>query len=153
MLMRTDPFRELDRLTQQVLGTPGRPVAMPIDAYRKGDVFNVEFELPGFDPATIDLTVEKNVLTVRAERRRRDNDGVELLVAERLQGSFSRQLFLGDTLDAERIVAEYVDGVLTVRVPVKEAAKPRKVSIAVDHGHAVIPTTSTTSSTTEPAGV
>jgi HSP20 family protein len=142
MLMRTDPFRDLDRLAQQVLGTPARPVAMPIDAYRKGDEFIVEFELPGVDAASIELTVEKNVLTVHAQRRRADADGVELLVGERAQGTCSRQLFLGDTLDVDHLQADYLDGVLTVRLPVAEKAKPRRVPINVSQeGRTPIETT------------
>ena len=129
MLMRTDPFRDLDRLTQQVFGTATRPAAMPIDAYRRGEEFIVELDLPGVQPDSIDLTVEKNVLTVHAERRRDDAEGVELLVGERPQGTFSRQLFLGDTLDIDAIQADYVDGVLTLRLPVAEKAKPRRVEI------------------------
>ena len=131
MLMRTDPFRELDRITQQVLGTPTRPAAMPIDAYRKGDEFVVQFDLPGVDASSIELTVEKNVLTVHATRSRSEADGIELLVGERPHGTFSRQLFLGDTLDTDRIKAEYTDGVLTLRLPVAEKAKPRRVPIDV----------------------
>ena len=129
MLMRTDPFRELDRLTQQVFGTTTRPAAMPIDAYRRGEEFVVELDLPGVQPDSIDLTVEKNVLTVHAERRREETDGVELLVGERPHGTFSRQLFLGDALDTDAIQADYVDGVLTLRLPVAEKAKPRRVEI------------------------
>ena len=129
MLMRTDPFRDLDRLTQQVFGTAARPAAMPIDAYRRGEEFIVELDLPGVQADSIDLTVEKNVLTVHAERRRDETDGVELLVGERPQGTFSRQLFLGDTLDTDTIQADYVDGVLTLRLPVAERAKPRRVEI------------------------
>jgi len=129
MLMRTDPFRDLDRLTQQVLGTTSRPAAMPIDAYRAGDEFVVQFDLPGVDAGSIDLTVEKNVLTVHAERRRTEAEGVEMLVGERPQGMFSRQLFLGEALDTERIEANYADGVLTLKVPVAEKAKPRRVPI------------------------
>jgi HSP20 family protein len=128
MLMRTDPFRELDRLAQ-VLGTPARPAAMPIDAYRNGDSFLVQFDLPGVHADSIDLTVEKNVLTVHATRSRPEAEGIEMLVAERPQGTFSRQLFLGETLDTDHIEAEYADGVLTLRLPVAESAKPRKVSI------------------------
>ncbi|MHB1517292.1 MAG: Hsp20/alpha crystallin family protein [Acidimicrobiales bacterium] len=128
MLMRTDPFRELDRLAQ-VMGTPARPAAMPIDAYRKEDSFLVQFDLPGVHSEAIDLTVEKNVLTVHAERNRPEAEGVEMLVAERPQGTFTRQLFLGETLDTDRIEAEYTDGVLTLRIPVAENAKPRKVEI------------------------
>ena len=129
MLMRTDPFRELDRLAQQVLGTPSRPAAMPIDAFRRGDEFVVEFDLPGVDPGSIDLTVEKNVLTVHAQRQRSHGDDVELLVGERTYGTFSRQLFLGESLDTERIAADYADGVLTLRLPVAEKAKPRQIPI------------------------
>ena len=110
MLMRTDPFRELDRVAQQVFGTAARPAAMPIDAYRKGDEFVVLFDLPGCDPASINLTVERNVLAVHAERRRPSDDDVELLIGERPTGTFSRQLFLAETLDSERIAADYTDG-------------------------------------------
>jgi len=131
MLMRTDPFRDLDRLTQQAFGTPARPAAMPIDAYRSGDEFVVQFDLPGVDAQSIDLTVEKNVLTVHGERKRAETDGVELLVGERPHGTFSRQLFLGETLDTERIDAQYADGVLTLRLPIAEKAKPRRVPINV----------------------
>jgi HSP20 family protein len=131
MLMRTDPFRDLDRLAQQVLGTPARPAAMPIDAYRHGDVFVVEFDLPGVDAGSIDLVVEKNVLTVHAQRTRKALEGVELLVGERPQGTFSRQLFLGEGLDTEAIDAGYADGVLTLRIPIAEKAKPRRVPINV----------------------
>ncbi len=130
MLMRTDPFRQLDRLVNEVYGTSARPAAMPIDAYRKGETFVVEFDLPGVKSDSIDLTVEKNVLTVHAERVLTAEDGVELLVAERPQGTFSRQLFLGETLDTERINANYSDGVLRLEIPVAEHAKPRKVEIS-----------------------
>jgi HSP20 family protein len=132
MLMRTDPFRELDRITQQMLGTMGttaRPAAMPMDAWRDGEEFVVEFDLPGVTADSIDLDVERNVLTVRAERPAR-SDNVELIAGERPRGMFSRQLFLGETLDTERIAASYDDGVLTLRIPVAERAKPRKISIS-----------------------
>ena len=141
MLMRTDPFRELDRLTQQVFsnqaGTWSRPTAMPMDAYRAGDTFVVAFDLPGVDPGAIELDVERNVLTVKAERRPvHATENVEMQVAERPLGVFSRQLFLGDTLDAERIDASYEAGVLTLRIPIAERAKPRKIAISnVDSGH------------------
>lgn len=134
MLMRTDPFRDLDRLAQQVLGTPTRPAAMPIDAYRRDEEFVVEFDLPGVDPDSIELTVEKNVLTVHAQRRRAGHEGVELLVGERPHGTFSRQLFLGEGLDTERIDAQYASGVLTLRVPIAERAKPRRVAVNVAEG-------------------
>lgn len=129
MLMRFDPFRELDRLTQQVATGSGRSPVMPMDAYRAGDDFVVHFDLPGVDAGSIELTVEKNVLTVSAERRWQPGDGQEVLVNERPQGSFSRQLFLGEGLDPERIEATYDNGVLTITVPVAEQAKPRKVQI------------------------
>ena len=126
MVMRFDPFRELDRLTQR-----RTPAGMPMDAYRQGDTFYVHFDLPGVDPSTIDLTVEKNVLTVRAERHINwGGDGADVVVAERPQGTYSRQLFLGETLDAERINASYDQGVLSLTIPVAEASKPRKVEIA-----------------------
>jgi len=132
MLMRTDPFRELDRLTQQVLGTAGtlaRPSAMPMDAWQQGEQFVVELDLPGVDPASIDLDVERNVLTVRAERPALPDDR-EFLAAERPRGVFSRQLILGDTLDTDRVQAAYQGGVLTLRIPVAEKAKPRKIRIS-----------------------
>lgn len=131
MLMRTDPFRELDRLTQQVLGTSGtlaRPSVMPMDAWRDTDTFVVEFDLPGVNPDSIDLDVERNVITVRAERPPRASDA-ELIAAERARGVFSRQLILGDNLDTEHIDASYDAGVLTLKIPVAEKAKPRKISI------------------------
>ena len=129
MLMRFDPFRELDRLTQQALGSVTRQAVMPMDAYRQGDRFVVHFDLPGVDPSSIDLTVEKNVLTVSAQRQWQPSEGQEVLASERPQGSFTRQLFLGEGLDAERVEASYDNGVLTVTVPVAEHAKPRKVEI------------------------
>ena len=129
MLMRTDPFRELDRLAQQVLGTANRPAAMPMDAWRDGDTFEVEFDLPGVRPDSINLDVERNVVTVRAERAALDGT-LEMLASERPRGVFSRQLVLGENLDTEQIQASYDSGVLTLRIPVAEKAKPRKISIA-----------------------
>ena len=131
MLMRTDPFRELDRLTQQVFGSAGtaaRPSAMPMDAWRDGETFVVQFDLPGVDADSIDLDVERNVITVRAERSPQSGD-VELIAAERPRGVFSRQLILGDNLDVENIAATYDAGVLTLRIPVAEQAKPRKILV------------------------
>ena len=130
MLMRTDPFRELDRLTQQVFGNQARPVAMPMDAWREGEEFVVELDLPGVDPSTIDLDVERNVLTVAAERKSKIDDGKEVVAAERPSGSFSRQLILGDTLDTEKVTANYEAGVLALRIPIREQAKPRKIEIS-----------------------
>jgi HSP20 family protein len=132
MLMRSDPFRELDALAQQIAGTAARPAAMPMDAYRSGDAFLVLFDLPGVEADSIELTVEQNVLTVHATRRRPEADNIQMVAAERPYGSFSRQLFLGETLDTEHIDANYDTGVLTLRIPVTERAKPRKVSISSD---------------------
>jgi HSP20 family protein len=134
MLMRTDPFRELDRLTQQVFGTPARPAAMPMDAWREGDEFVVEFDLPGVDPASIDLDVERNVLSVRAERKGKAPGEAEMVAAERPAGTFSRQLILGDTLDTGNVKASYDAGVLSLRIPIAEQAKPRKIEIAAGGG-------------------
>jgi HSP20 family protein len=129
MLMRTDPFRDLDRLTQQVFGTTARPAAMPMDAYRQGDSFYIHFDLPGIDASSISLTVEQNVLTVRADRAPVRADGAEMIVAERPYGTFTRQVFLGETLDPDKIDADYAAGVLTLTIPVHEAAKPRSIQI------------------------
>lgn len=130
MLMRTDPFRELDRLSQQILGTSTRPVFMPMDAWRDGEMFRIEFDLPGVDPDSVDLDIERNVLTVRAERPVAEVTG-EQIAAERPRGVFSRQLILGDNLDLDRIKAGYSNGVLKLEIPVAEKAKPRKISLSV----------------------
>lgn len=130
MLLRTtDPFRDLDRITQQLLGTTNRPAAMPMDAWREGDRFVIEFDLPGVSRDSIDLDVERNVVTVRAERVARNGDW-EALASERPRGAFSRQLVLGDNLDLDRIEATYADGVLRLVVPVAEKAKPRRIEIS-----------------------
>jgi HSP20 family protein len=129
MLLRTDPFRELDRLTQQAFGTVTRPAAMPMDAWREGDTFVVEFDIPGVDPDSVDLDVERNVLTVKAERPGFSRENTEMIASERQRGVFSRQLLLGDTLDADRVEATYDAGVLTLRIPVAEKAKPRKITV------------------------
>ena len=131
MLMRTDPFREFDRLTQQVFGngTTSRPSFMPMDAWREGDTFVLEFDLPGVRPETIDIDVERNVLTVHAERPGPSRE-VELLASERPRGVFSRQLILGDNLDTDNVAAHYEGGVLTLRIPVAEQAKPRKIVVS-----------------------
>lgn len=128
-LLRSDPFRDFDRLTQQIFGTAARPAFMPMDAWREGEKFIVEFDLPGVDTESIDLDVERNVLTVRAERPMRESTG-ELLSNERSRGVFSRQLILGDNLDLDKITASYRDGVLRLEIPVAERAKPRKIQIA-----------------------
>ena len=151
MLMRTDPFREFDRLTQQVFGTSSRPAAMPIDAFQQGDEFVVQFDVPGVTPDTIELTIERNLLTVHAQRNRSTGDDVELLISERPHGTFSRQLFLAETLDTDRLRAVYADGVLTLRLPVKEQAKPRRVDITA--GPSEPTSIDTTASDGEPQAV
>jgi HSP20 family protein len=137
MLLRTtDPFRDLDRLAQQMLGgalggagTTNRPAVMPMDAWREGDRFVIEFDLPGVSRESLDIDVERNVLTVRAERVARNGDW-ERLASERPTGVFSRQLVLGDNLDLDHIEASYDSGVLRLVVPVAERAKPRKVTVS-----------------------
>jgi HSP20 family protein len=132
MLMRTDPFRQLERMTQQFFGADGtstRPAAMPMDAYRKGDELVVRFDLPGVSPESIDLDVERNVLTVRAERAGETGDGIQWQITERPRGVFSRQVFLGESLDTERVEAAYDAGVLTLRIPIAEKAQPRKITV------------------------
>jgi HSP20 family protein len=115
------------------VGTLARPAVMPIDAWREGDTFLVELDLPGVDPDSIELDVERNVLTVKAERPIAEQEK-ELIAAERPRGVFSRQLFLGDTLDTDNISASYDQGVLSLRIPVAEKAKPRKIEIE-HNGH------------------
>ncbi|MGA8247176.1 MAG: Hsp20 family protein [Nocardioides sp.] len=142
MLLRTtDPFRDFDRLASQLLGTtPGttnRPAVMPMDAWREGDVFHLEFDLPGVAAESIDLDVERNVLTVRAERVARNGDW-EMLASERPAGIFSRQLVLGDNLDLDRIQAGYDAGVLRLTIPVAERAKPRKIEVGTGSEPAAI---------------
>jgi HSP20 family protein len=139
MLMRFEPFREFDRLTEAVLTErQARPV--PIDAYRRGNEFTVLFDLPGVDSRFIELTVEKDLLTVRATRGWVRAEGDQIQIAERPQGDFIRQLFLGEGLDRDNIGAAYEDGVLTLTIPVAEEAKPRRVEIthATDVGRPVI---------------
>jgi HSP20 family protein len=129
VLMRTDPFRDLDRWTQQVFGTAARPAVMPMDAWRDGDQLIVEFDLPGVNADSLDLNVERNALTVRAERQELDQNR-EMLTAERPRGVFSRQLYLGENLDTDKIEANYHDGVLRLTIPVAEKAKPRRIEIS-----------------------
>ena len=143
MLMRTDPFRELDRLAQQFFSGPGtwsRPTPMPMDAYRAGDQFVVEFDLPGVTPDAIDLDVERNVLTVKAERRRPEVEGARYVATERPQGVFTRQLFLGRSLDTDQIEARYHDGVLTLVIPVNSAARPRRIEVSSQAAASADPT-------------
>lgn len=138
MLMRTDPFREFDRIAQQLMGTTGtwsRPASMPMDAYRDGDTYVISLDLPGVSPEAIEIDVERNMLTVKAERRPAPKaDGVRMELSERPLGVFSRQLVLADTLDTERIDAGYDAGVLTLRIPIAERAKPRRVAVNAERG-------------------
>jgi HSP20 family protein len=134
MLMRYDPFRELafrelDRMSQLEKQGGTQQRTMPIDAYRDGDRFIIRFDLPGVDRDSIELTAEKNVLSVRAERRWEPAEGQEVVVSERPQGVFARQLFLGESLDVDRVKATYDHGVLTLVVPVADEAKPRRLEI------------------------
>ncbi|MFD5042057.1 Hsp20/alpha crystallin family protein [Streptomyces sp. NPDC058377] len=133
MLMRTDPFRELDRLAQQLTGVSGtwsKPSAMPMDAYREGEEYVIALDLPGVAKDAIDIDVERNMLTVRAERRPVTvGEDVQMELSERPLGAFSRQLVLADTLDTEHIRADYDAGVLTLRIPIAERAKRRKIAI------------------------
>jgi HSP20 family protein len=129
MLMRFDPFRELDRLADNAVGRRSTNPLMGMDAYRQGDHVTIHFDLPGVDGDSIDITVEKNQLTVQAERRWELTEDLEVLASERPQGTFTRSMFLGDGLDADRIDAQYVDGVLTLTIPVAETAKPRKIAV------------------------
>ncbi|MFF3216916.1 Hsp20/alpha crystallin family protein [Streptomyces sp. NPDC002886] len=138
MLMRTDPFREMDRIVQQLSGSSGtwsKPSVMPMDAYRQGEEYVIAFDLPGVSTEAIDIDVERNMLTVKAERRPTGKaDGVQMEFSERPLGVFSRQIMLADTLDTERIEADYDAGVLTLRIPIAERAKPRKISIGGESG-------------------
>jgi HSP20 family protein len=139
MLMRSEPFTEVNRLAQQLFGAPttgtwSRPATMPADAYRNGDEFVIVFDLPGVDKDAIDIDIERNVLTVRAERRPVDlGEQAQATLTERPLGVFSRQMFLGDALDTDRIDATYRNGVLALRIPIAEKAKPRKITVG---GHA-----------------
>ncbi|MEV8225600.1 Hsp20/alpha crystallin family protein [Streptomyces sp. NPDC079167] len=133
MLMRTDPFRELDRLAQQLTGASGtwsKPSAMPMDAWREGEEYVIALDLPGVPKDAIDIDVERNMLTVKAERRPvATGEDVQVELSERPLGVFSRQLVLADTMDTEHISADYDAGVLTLRIPIAERAKPRKIAI------------------------
>jgi HSP20 family protein len=127
MLMRFDPFAEFDRLNREVWG--GRATAMPVDAYKLGDRFYLHFDLPGIDPDSIDITVEKQTLTVSAERSWRPDEEATVLVSERPHGAITRRFFLGDGLNTDGIEAGYDHGVLTVMVPIAEQAKARKILV------------------------
>jgi HSP20 family protein len=128
--MRFDPFRELDRLAEQTLSAGTRAMrSMPMEALRRGDEFIVRLDLPGVRRDDIELTVERNVVTVRARREPDLQEGDEVIIGERPYGEFMRQFFLGDMLDADRLTADTYDGVLTLTIPVSEKSKPRKVPL------------------------
>jgi HSP20 family protein len=146
MLMRFDPFRDFDRLFSQTRDE--RTPAMPMDAYKRGENFFVHLDVPGVDPATIDLSTDQNVLTVRAQRGWQRQEGDEWIAAERPQGQYTRQLFFGDGLDVDNIEASYHDGVLTLRIPVAEKAKPRRIEINTSQSNAAIDAPSTATTTT-----
>jgi HSP20 family protein len=130
MLMRFDPFGGLERIAEELQNSGRRnPRSVPMDAFRRGDDVVLRFDLPGVDPESIDLTVDQHVLTVRAERQSESQDGDEVLAVERPQGTFVRRVFLGDTLDTDRIGAQYRNGVLELTIPISERAKPRKIEI------------------------
>jgi HSP20 family protein len=135
-VLRFEPSRDFDRLAEQMFsaGLRGTPRSFPMDAYRRGDQFRIHLDLPGVDPDAIELTVEQNVLTIRAERRFEPEEGDEPVVSERPQGTFVRQLLLGESLDTDRLEANYDQGVLTLRIPVAEEAKPRRVQITKSGG-------------------
>ncbi len=140
LLVRSEPYRDFDRLFQQLVGESGRramPLAMPMDAYRKEDQFLLQFDLPGVDATSIELTVDNNTLNVKAERPAPPiSEGVEALVSERPHGTFTRQILLGDNLDTTKIDAKYADGVLTLAIPVAEEAKPRRIEVRHDSSRA-----------------
>lgn len=135
-VLRFDPFRDFDRMTEQLLGVPSgtarAPRFMPMDLYRSGDHYVLHADLPGVDPGSVDVNVENGTLTIKAQRSERTEEGVQWISSERFTGTYLRQLSLGDGIDTEKISATYANGVLTVTLPVADRAKPRKVSIAVD---------------------
>ena len=135
-MLRFDPFRDFDRVTEQLLGVPSgsarAPRFMPMDLYRSGDHYVLHADLPGIDPGSVDVNVENNTLTIKAQRSERSEEGVQWITSERFAGAYMRQIALGDGIDADKISATYANGVLTVTLPVAERAKPRKVNISVE---------------------
>jgi HSP20 family protein len=130
-VMRFDPFRDFDRLSEQIAGQlRGAPRSVPIDVYRRGDQFHIHLDLPGVDPNAIELTVEQNVLTIKADRHFELRENDEILVSERPQGAFTRQLMLAESLESDKLEATYDQGVLSITIPVAEHAKPRRVQVS-----------------------
>lgn len=148
-MLRFDPFRDFDRMTEQLLGVPSgsarAPRFMPMDVYRSGDHYVLHTDLPGVDPGSVDVGVENSTLTIRAQRSERSEEGVQWIASERFTGTYMRQIALGEDVDTDRISATYANGVLTVTLPVAERAKPRRIDIAVDDGAATIEADSTPS--------
>jgi HSP20 family protein len=128
-LMRFDPFRELDRWPEPAMPGTRTLRTMPMEALRRGDRFLVALDLPGVTQDDLDVTVERNVVTIRARRTPLAQEGDEVIIDERPRGEFSRQLFLGENLDASKLTADLTDGVLNLEIPVSEASKPRKISL------------------------
>lgn len=129
MAIGYDPFREFEQLTQQLISGGRAPRSFPMDAYRRGDEFYVHLDLPGVDPGSIEITVEAGTLSITAERRFEQKQGDEIIVSERPQGRFSRDLRVGTAIDVDRIDADYENGVLTLALPVSERAKPRTIQV------------------------
>jgi HSP20 family protein len=146
-VMRFDPFRDFDRLTEQIFGGVRGMRVLPMEAYRRGDQFFVHLDLPGVNPDDVNITLERNVVAIRAERRSPHMEGDEVLIDERPRGSFTRQLFLGENLDADRLNASYDKGVLTLTIPVSEQAKPRHVEISAQSGQQPQPVGTSTGQT------
>ncbi len=134
-VLRFDPFRDIDRLSEQLLGTPAGtrrvPRFMPMDLFKSGDHYVLLADLPGVDPGSIDIDVDNGTLTIRAERSSRSDDAIEWLASERFTGSFMRQISLGDGVDGDAISASYDNGVLSVTIPLAEKAKKRRIDVAV----------------------
>jgi HSP20 family protein len=141
-VLRFDPFRDIDRLAEQVLGAQAgsarAPRMMPMDLYRSGDHYVVHADLPGVDPGSIDVSVDNNTLTIKAERTGRPEETVDWIASERFAGTYMRQLSLGDGVDADQISATYHNGVLTVSLPVAERAKPRRIQVSAPADQTVI---------------
>lgn len=129
MAMKFDPFRELDRVAGALLDTRQGLRLMPIDLYREGDHYILSADLPGIDPGSVDIDVDGQLLTIRAERTLRNAEGVKWLTRERESGSFLRQLNLGQGIDIDAISARYENGVLSVTIPVSERSKPRRIQV------------------------
>jgi HSP20 family protein len=149
MLLQNDPFRDIDAWFDRMTGrsSNGGYWPMPMDAYMRGNDLWVDIDLPGVAADSVDINVERNVLTVSAERSWERQEGEQVYLAERHRGRFRRQVHLGDGLDADRIEARYDDGVLRLRIPVAETAKPRKIEVQTGSSAAAINTTSSEAST------